>query len=67
MPRHQDQHPLVPESRVGQAGFMVLVCALVALEWVEDSELFWRVAHVRWAHQAPLRNDVADIVTVIRA
>ena len=61
----KDQHPLVPESRVGQTGFMVLVCALVSLEWVE--ELFWRVAHVRWAHQAPVRSDVADIVTVIRA
>ena len=63
--QRQDQHPLVPESRVGQAGFMVLVCALVALEWVE--KLFWRVAHVRWAHQAPVRSDVADIVTVVRA
>ena len=61
----QDQHPLVPESRVDQAGFMVLVSALFALEWV--TELFWRVARVRWAHEAPERRDVAGIATVIRA
>jgi hypothetical protein len=50
---------------VGQVGFMVLVCAFVALEWVE--ELFWLGARVRWAHQAPVRSDVAGVVTVIRA
>ena len=61
----QDEHPLVPESRAGRAGFMVLVSALVALEWVQ--EMFWRLARVRWAHQAPVPRDVAGIATVIRA
>jgi hypothetical protein len=40
-------HPLFPESRVGQLGFVVLLCALVAIEWAE--ELLWRVTRVRWA------------------
>lgn len=57
----QDEHPLVPEGRVGQAGFLVLVSALFALEWV--TEMFWRVVRVRWAHQAPVRSDVTGIAT----
>jgi hypothetical protein len=40
-------HPLAPRSRVGQAGFAVLLCALITTEWAE--EMLWRVAHVRWA------------------
>ena len=44
---HRHQHPLVPESRMGKAGFTMLLCALVAIEWAE--ELLWRVARVRWA------------------
>ena len=38
---------LAPRSRVGQAGFAVLLCALIATEWAE--EMLWRVARVRWA------------------
>ena len=44
-------HPLLPESRFGQLGFAVLLCALVATEWAE--ELLWRVARVRWAVADP--------------
>jgi len=44
---HPHPHPLFPESHVGQLGFAVLLCALVAIEWAE--ELLWRVARVRWA------------------
>jgi len=40
-------HPLAPRGRVGQVGFAVLLCALVAIEWAE--EMLWRVARVRWA------------------
>jgi hypothetical protein len=40
-------HPLAQQGRVGQAGFAVLLCALVAIEWAE--EMLWRVARVRWA------------------
>jgi hypothetical protein len=43
----QHSHPLVPRGHVGQAGFVVLLGALVAIEWEE--EMLWRVAHVRWA------------------
>ncbi len=48
---HRHQHPLVPESRMGKAGFTMLLCALVAIEWAE--ELLWRVARVRWALADP--------------
>ena len=40
-------YPLAPRSNVGQAGFAMLLCALVAIEWAE--EMLWRVARVRWA------------------
>ena len=40
-------HPLAPRGCVGQAGFAVLLCALVAIEWAE--EMLWRVVRVRWA------------------
>lgn len=40
-------HPLAQDGRMGQAGFGVLLCALVAMEWAE--ELLWRIARVRWA------------------
>lgn len=43
----QHAHPLAPRDRVGQAGFAVLLCALVAIEWAE--EMVWQVARVRWA------------------
>jgi hypothetical protein len=49
--RYPRPHPLLPESRVGQLGFAVLLCALVATEWAE--ELLWRVARVRWAVADP--------------
>jgi hypothetical protein len=45
--QHPHAHPLTPQGRVGQAGFAVLLCGLVAIEWVE--EMLWRVARVRWA------------------
>jgi Protein of unknown function (DUF1365) len=45
--QHLHAHPLAPRGRVGQAGFAVLLCALVAIEWAE--EMLWRVARVRWA------------------
>ena len=45
--RHPQAHPLAPQGRVEQAGFAVLLCALVAIEWAE--EMLWRVARVRWA------------------
>jgi hypothetical protein len=44
---HPHPQPLLPESRAGQVGFAVLLCALVAMEWAE--ELLWRAARVRWA------------------
>ena len=44
-------HPLAPRGRVGQMGFAVLLCALVAIEWAE--ELVWRAARVRWAASDP--------------
>jgi hypothetical protein len=40
-------HSLAPRGLVGQAGFAVLLCALIAIEWAE--EVLWRVARVRWA------------------
>ena len=48
---HAHPHPLFPETRLGQLGFAVLLCALIALEWAE--ELLWRVARVRWAVADP--------------
>ena len=45
--QHPHSHPLVPRGNMGQAGFAVLLCALVAIEWAE--EMLWRVARVRWA------------------
>lgn len=45
--RHPRAHSIAPQGRVGQAGFAVLLCALVAIEWAE--EMLWRVARVRWA------------------
>jgi Protein of unknown function (DUF1365) len=45
-------HPLAPRGHVGQAGFVVLLCALVAIERAE--EMLWRVARVRWAVSDPI-------------
>jgi hypothetical protein len=46
-PHPHPVHPLAPRGRVGQAGFAVLLCALVVIEWA--GEMLWRVARVRWA------------------
>jgi hypothetical protein len=43
----QNGHPLAPEGWMGQVGFSMLLCSLVAIEWAE--ELLWRIARVRWA------------------
>jgi hypothetical protein len=48
---HPHPHPLAPQSHVSQAGFAVLLFALVAIEWAE--EVLWRVARVRWAVSTP--------------
>jgi hypothetical protein len=37
-------HPLPPKGRMGQVGFAVLLCVLVAIEWAE--ELLWRIARI---------------------
>ena len=45
--QHLHPHPLSPQGLVGQAGFAVVLGALVAIELAE--EMLWRVARVRWA------------------
>jgi Protein of unknown function (DUF1365) len=56
----KNPHPLIPESWIGQVGFAMLLCALVAIEWAE--ELLWRIARVRWAVNTSSQLDSAGTV-----
>jgi hypothetical protein len=57
--QHSRAHPLAPQGRLGQAGFAVLLCGLVAIEWAE--EMLWRVTRVRWAVSDSAHNHTVEL------